>query len=789
MLRVLSCLSFEHDHRLVALAALVCLMTTGLTVRLLPRLQRLGGWSRAAWLTIVASIAGMGVWATHFIAMVAFKPHLPTSYALVGTGLSLLASIALIGGAVECFLRARSRLGAVSAGGLFGLAVGVMHYAGMAAFEIQGYVMWDKPLVAASIAVGAAFGAGAFGVAYKAKGTKAGVQATLLMTLAICGLHFTGMGAALIVPDPAVPLSNHGVPTDLMGVLVGAGALLLLAGSLIALLAETRQRRREKRRLAALADAAVEGLVICRDSQVVIANKSFMALIGAQGELAGRVFGSFFEQPLNIADISSAGLRTELTSASGEKLPVELTTQPILYEGMVHIGVSVRDLRDRVAAEAQLRFLAHHDPLTRLPNRLSFSERLESELKVKRRKDDQFAVICLDLDRFKQVNDVFGHGAGDAVLKVASERIGSVISSSDVLARLGGDEFAILRTERCSTEELSQLCDDIQAAMASEMLIEGHATVIGASIGIALYPADGETATSLMRNADAALYQAKNDGRGVARRFSEAMGAQIRERERLEFDLRQALVRNELRLVYQPQNNVFTGEIVGYEALVRWDSPGRGEVTPGVFIPLAEESGLILPIGEWILREACRTAARWDKPLRIAVNLSAVQLKSPKLASLVHEVLIETGLSPARLELEITETALVQDFHAALNTLRKIKALGVKVAMDDFGTGYSSLSNLRAFPFDKIKIDRSFIQDVDRNEQSATIVRAVIGLARGLNVSVLAEGVEKAGELEFLKDQLCAEAQGFYWGKPGQIEEAPPAKATPARQKARRSAA
>jgi len=366
---------------------------------------------------------------------------------------------------------------------------------------------------------------------------------------------------------------------------------------------------------------------------------------------------------------------------------------------------------------------------------------------------------------------VFGHAAGDEVLKTVSSRIADVLDEEDVLARLGGDEFAIIRVGACRPNDLAQLSERILDAVVPEIMLDGHSTLVGVSLGIALYPSDGDTASALIRNADAALYRAKDDGRGAYRFFEAEIGAQLRERQVMEFDLRHAIARGELSVMYQPQTSIDTQEIFGFEALLRWTNGERGNVSPDVFIPIAEETGLILPIGEWVLREACREAASWAKPLQVAVNLSGVQLHSASLPTLVHEILLETGLPASRLELEITETALIQDFNHALHALRQIKALGVKIAMDDFGTGYSSLSNLRAFPFDKIKIDQSFVRDVHRNEQAAAIVRAIVGLARGLNLVVLAEGVETQEELTFLSQEFCAEAQGYYFGRPGYISE------------------
>src|ERR1700726_5354006 len=293
---------------------------------------------------------------------------------------------------------------------------------------------------------------------------------------------------------------------------------------------------------------------------------------------------------------------------------------------------------------------------------------------------------------------------------------------------------------------------------------------IAVSIGIAICPEDATDRHTLLSQADIALYRAKNEGRGTYRYFDVSMGAALRERRHLEHDLRNAISRGELRLVYQPEKNIRAGKVVGFEALLRWKHPTRGEVSPAEFIPIAEDTGAILPIGEWVLRAACREAATWTQPLTIAVNVSAVQIHNANFAQLVHEILLETGLAPGQLELEITETALIRDLNRALATLRRIKMLGVRIAMDDFGTGYSSLSNLRAFPFDKIKIDGSFIKSVDSSGQAAAIVRSVLGLGRALSLPVLAEGVETRAEFEFLEGEKCDEAQGYLLGRPGDIE-------------------
>jgi diguanylate cyclase (GGDEF)-like protein len=408
--------------------------------------------------------------------------------------------------------------------------------------------------------------------------------------------------------------------------------------------------------------------------------------------------------------------------------------------------------------------MAHHDALTDLPNRAAFVEHLAATLTQAETAGNHFAVLCIDLDRFKEVNDVFGHSIGDALLEDVARRLKEAAGDA-FLARLGGDEFTVVVAEGSQPSTAEALADRLLDTVADNLEICGQRLRVGLSIGVAIYPADGADAATILANADAALYRAKSEGRATVRFFDADMDKRLRDRRALQHDLRSAIAQGQLVVHYQPQARI-GGEIIGFEALVRWHHPTRGIVPPEAFIPLAEESGLIIPIGEWILREACREAASWSQPLQIAINLSSVQFRHGDLAALVHAVLLETGLSANRLELEITESVLIGDFSRALSILRRVKAMGVRIAMDDFGTGYSSLSYLQSFPFDKIKIDRAFISNVDRNPQSAAIIRAVIGLGRGLDLPVVAEGVETKEQLAFLVSEACQEVQGFLIGKP-----------------------
>ncbi len=428
----------------------------------------------------------------------------------------------------------------------------------------------------------------------------------------------------------------------------------------------------------------------------------------------------------------------------------------------------IEDVTERKRTEARMQYMANHDGLTELPNRKAFTRHLEITIDQAATDGASFAVLYLDLDRFREVNDIFGHAGGDKLLCEMSRRLQAAAGGA-FLARIGGDEFAlIVDGDQPMTAEA--LADKLVAAAADEVEIEGQEFHVGATIGVAIYPNDGSDATTLLANADAALERAKEQARGSIRFFEAEMDYAQRERRELQMDLRSAAACGELQLLYQPQARI-GGDVTGFEALLRWRHPHRGLVPPSIFVPIAEESGLIVPIGEWVLREACREAASWPKPLHVAVNLSPVQFQHGDLAGLVHSVLLETGLNPNRLELEITENVLIGDFSRALSILRRLKAVGVRIAMDDFGSGYSSLSYLQSFPFDKIKIDKAFIANVDRNPQSAAIVRAVIGLGRGLKLPVVAEGVETKAQLEFLSREDCDEIQGYVVGDPLPIDD------------------
>jgi diguanylate cyclase (GGDEF)-like protein/PAS domain S-box-containing protein len=462
-----------------------------------------------------------------------------------------------------------------------------------------------------------------------------------------------------------------------------------------------------------------------------------------------------------IGDTYHSGRNWGHLKADGSEIQVLTFGRRVAFEGRDGYLVAIVDITERRKVEARIAYMAHHDGLTNLPNRELYQDRLKQVLEQGQSENKRVAVLCVDLDLFKNVNDSFGHPMGDRLLRLVADRLRSQVRGNNLVARLGGDEFAIILAPDVSPNEASGFATRLIKILSAAYDLDGIEVVIGASIGIALSPGDGDTSEELMRNADMALYQAKSDGGGIHHFFEREMDRQAQKRRDMELDLRRAFANGEFEVHYQPLVDIAADRISGFESLLRWQHPEKGMISPADFIPVAEDIGLIVALGEWVLREACSEAVKWPADVKVAVNLSPVQFRSRNLVQMVISALAHSGLPATRLELEITESLFLAETEANLAILHQLRELGVSISMDDFGTGYSSLSYLRSFPFDKIKIDRSFVKDLAERSDCVAIVRAISGLGRSLNITTTAEGVETIDQLDWLRAEGCNEVQGF----------------------------
>ena len=552
-----------------------------------------------------------------------------------------------------------------------------------------------------------------------------------------------------------------------------------------------RSQRREQKKASALQatlDSMSQGIIMVgADRAINVINRQAIELLGLEDSYLnpGYQFDDLIDQLAKNGEFGDAGSsqaketlrhvrcedrnslnpRFERTRPDGTV--VESRTNPIADGGFVR---TITDITERRRTEAKLIQLARHDSLTVLANRAVFRDELEQSLKA-RRNDEMCAVHCIDLDRFKNVNDTLGHPVGDRLLQQVANRLRKSVRLDDVVARLGGDEFAIIQRGVITEADSSSLAQRIVQRLGEPFEIDGNSIVVGASVGIGLAPSHGKGADELLRNADMALYSAKSKGRSRFEFFADSMRAVVEARRVIEVDLRAAIIDKEFEIHYQPLLNSKTEVITGFEALLRWQHPKKGMIPPLDFVPIAEDLRLITHIGAWSIEEACRRAAHWPSDLKVAVNLSPVQLESGGLVEVVTKAIEKTGLAPSRLELEITESALLQNNEITLATLHALRQLGVTIAMDDFGTGYSALSYLLQFPFDKIKIDRTFVKDLGRTNGSQQIVRAIVDLAHNLGMTTTAEGVEKPEQLAALTALQCDECQGYLFSPPRPTSE------------------
>lgn len=763
MFTVIECVVIQHHPVIVGASAAILLVGMLAFFQLLQRAEESTSRRRRYWIATAAFASGLSIWATHFVAMLAYQGSVPIGFDVGFTTIS--AIVAVIGIWWMLRLPAGGWRSAALTGCCMTGVIAIMHYLGMAGMLAAARIEYRIVPILFGTAVAVAGFTLSFWLFHRMKSAASLLAAALAASAAVCALHFTAMASTVLIPDPAIvgPDQSGAGRMVLTAAISGVTFVILLVTAVAAVI------DRYLVDLKGFANATLDGLAVVREQRIIEANARFATLVGSAEEtLIGQDPNSFLLASDGLDADVPRSIATEALPRNGDTARVfELAVHTIEYRGRPSEVLAIRDLTEKLTAQREIEYLARHDMLTGLGNRKMLHERLDYQVACGERNDEPFAVIALDLDRFKVVNDLFGHAEGDRVLKDVAGILSACIGSGDTVARLGGDEFMIVMAGGTQGEGAHELGRNILAAFREKMNCNIDPTAVGVSIGIALFPQDAADAPSLMRAADLALYRAKLNGRGMLAFYDLAMDRETKERRELEADLRHAIARDEMRLLYQPVMSVLHGDVVGYEALLRWRHAMRGDVPPEAFIPIAEETGAIFALGEWVLREACRAAVRWEPHIKVAVNISPVQFRVANLAFVVCQVLDETGLAPARLELEITETALLKDRVATLDTLRQLKALGVSIVMDDFGTGYSSLSNLQSFPFDKIKIDRSFIAAMSQDDNARAIVKAVVGLGRSLDLPVTAEGIETADQFQLVASEGCAQAQGYLFGRPG----------------------
>lgn len=917
MYTVISCLVYEHNWYLVLVAATICILSNITTVSILRRVRNGGelSGSQWTWLGFAAASGGFGIWATHFVAMIAYEPGFPVTYALTETLLSLLIAVVSSIMAIAVAATHSSPAGAVGAGLIFGLGVSSMHFTGMSALQFGGQLVWDRSLVVWAIIVCALVAPVGFWILGQRRRGSAFIAAATL-TLAIVSLHFTAMGAAVLVPGPdtGTGVSSLSKPWMITTILVVCMSLITCGA--VAFNISLKAERSAKRATASF-DLLVSGVtdyaIYMLDRNGLISNWNAGAA-RAKGYLAEEIVGEHFsvfyseedqdrqlpeqalKQALQQGRYEAEGWRirrdgsafwasvliqpihNEGTHVGYAKITRDITDQRasqdrieqvsrnldlalqsmiqgiclfdreeklvlsnhryseifgfdpafvrpgVSYRELVNVGyqtaipdtaeaerrakehynksmeairssqrslihriagdrvvlanfnelsdggwvATFEDITERMQSEERIAFLAKNDSLTKLPNRPAFTDYASHEIAFAEHSGGKVALFGLDLNKFKLINDQLGHGVGDRVLQELASRMSSILQPNEVIARFGGDEFAAVKRYE-KIDEITDFVARLTTELSRPIVVDDHHLSCGASIGVALYPENGTSLETLLANADLAMYRAKQSiGQDVCY-YDREMDDAARSRARMARDLWSAIEENQFSVHYQVQKSVATGVVTGYEALLRWTHPQRGKVSPVEFIPVAEECGAIISIGEWVLTEACREAVTWPNGQKVAVNLSPVQFAHTDILALVQKVLRETGLHPSRLELEITESSIIVDKDRAMAALSSLKAIGVAIAIDDFGTGYSSLDTLRSFPFDKIKLDRSFVAELQSNEESKAMIRAVLALGSGLGIRVLAEGVETDEQLSILKDEGCEEVQGYLLGKPSPV--------------------
>ncbi|MGD6816644.1 EAL domain-containing protein [Metabacillus sp. 113a] len=793
----------EHVYHIpiVILSIIIAVMASFAALDLSIKVSRARPPARYIWLSSGAIAMGLGIWAMHFVAMLAFHLSIPVSYHLGWVVLSIIPAI--IASALALYIISRPAQGLrQNAWGALFMAAGIvsMHYTGMEAMEMAADIEYDPFLWSLSAII--AFAASIVALyllqyvsqRYNQPGIwKSKAGSAVLMGFAISGMHYTGMAAAKFKPHSH---DGHqmqgGFDSTILAYSVAFGILIILSAVFISIFVDRRfeyQSIRSERKFRSVIESANDAIILADSKGEIISwNMGAQRMFGfEEAEILGKrlqliipdrfkeAHQKGMERYLSTGTAKVIGRTMELfgLNKQGTEFPIELSLASWKEEGKTFLSSIIRDITERKRNEEKINQMVYRDALTGLPNRLLFNDRLSSAIDQADETKHTLAVLFIDLDRFKNINDTLGHDSGDLLLIEVAARIQSAVGKSDTVCRQGGDEFIILFPHATSSEATKKAQKVIDLFHQS-ILVNGHELFVTPSIGIAMYPSDGKEIESLIKNADTAMYRVKEQGKNSFQFYAPIMNELISKKMKLETGLRKALQQKELKVVYQPQVEVKTGKLIGAEALLRWHHPEWGLISPAEFIPIAEETGLIIPIGEWVLREACFQNKSWQNngypPLRIAVNISSLQFKQSNLVEKVSNILAHANLEPQYLELELTES-IIQDSEHAVMKMQQLRDMGIHLSIDDFGTGYSSLSYLKTFPINTLKIDQTFTRNIYTDPKDASLVDTIINMAHNLNLKVIAEGVETEEQLHFLQKKQCNEAQGYYFSRPIPPEE------------------
>ncbi|MDR6552734.1 EAL domain-containing protein [Paenibacillus qinlingensis] len=793
-------ISSTYHVPLVIFSILIAILASFAALDLGIRIHKAKGSARQAWLAGGAFAMGMGIWSMHFVAMLAFHLPIAVTYQLSTVIYSIIPALFASWLALHIISRPIMHKSHVFIGATF-IATGIvsMHYIGMEAMVMGATIVYNPFLWVLSAVIAYVVSLVALLLLFSIKQNASSPRillkklgSSLVMGVAICGMHYTGMAAATFKHEHAHTVTDLTFNTSLLAYLIGFGVLFILGLAFISTFIDKRfesQLLMSEKRFRSVVESAHDAIILADDNGTIISwNKGASLIFGyEEGELIGEKLRTIFpnrylaihqerlEKLLTTQDPNELGRTHELQGLRKDQseLPVELSLAVWKEEGSTYFSCIIRDISERKRTEEKINQMVYRDPLTGLPNRLLLNDRLELALDQAYENQQIIGIMFIDLDRFKYINDTLGHAMGDKLLIDVAKRFEANIGKGDTVSRQGGDEFIVLWANTTTDEMIKNATKMVRIFSESFNILE-HELFVTPSIGISLYPSDGGDIETLIKNADTAMYRVKEHGKNNFQFYTPEMNETVTKKMQMEIGLRKALERNEFNVYYQPQIDVNSGKIIGVEALIRWQHPEWGPISPTEFIPLAEETGLIIPIGEWVLNEACRQNKDWQDqgfaPLRMAVNISSRQFKQSNLIDIVSKALDESGLNPEYLELELTES-IIQDSKYAIETMHELKLMGIFLSIDDFGTGYSSLNYLKLFPIDSLKIDQSFTRNMFDDIKDAALVHTIISMAHNLDLKVIAEGVETKEQLQFLSQRECNEAQGYLFSRPVPAKE------------------